>query len=708
MKKTNNGKGSGKTFVTFKRIAFKSPVTCILENADKWILKNSEVGKDKVDLKYFSIIYKNLWRMLYFVSGKKSEYNLIFKKIYEMTKALDTKVGLKKDMKKKVTGYKTLLHTNKILEKAMEGVFDPPDQKSKKKKMDVPNATRFINAYLSLKGNPITRFSQLAQRVMFTIFWLDNCSNPLLVPKPQSAWRFLNMFKGNARENLLTDSLMNLINNLCNKKLMFMDYLRVKKRSKLEPDDAFIKVMNLVKNYTIGNLSYLQTLELQEKLRNSGRTTDEILAFVGEGTATSSSSFLSSFYNSSQSTWRDPFPTTKFLGEKKAFSKEEIRKLLEAYSATTKNIYPPKVCGEINPFTHCFQISLNKFELCLLNKPTVLSRRIFKQIKKSVDTNAQKPVFVEVKESDDVFQLRKKMLVVKNWIFTLLQSKDDGDKTVKIDEKDIFKFEGSKKNALVELRKQLNQYLRLYLEKTYISKENGKKAFKEKYTLNKHQDAMETFAMYWGGLIFNYPIGCKIVTTLSFKGNVVNVPKEEPILVAQVSFKPGQDFQDAMRGFSSPQKDFLWTPSGEEGKKVQKKKENFKEGMSLKVTKQDHFKTLPKEFIVELKRSGAEKVSLGNGSVMYHTYRIMDPLFVNPVISLESIDGKKKQYEVMGIICQRGNLEKGHYFCFVKNGKKWIKYDDTSAKEVSMEEAILEASNSTARGFYLREIQKKK
>ena len=50
-------------------------------------------------------------------------------------------------------------------------------------------------------------------------------------------------------------------------------------------------------------------------------------------------------------------------------------------------------------------------------------------------------------------------------------------------------------------------------------------------------------------------------------------------------------------------------------------------------------------------------------------------------IDEEIFDGKSTFYRLWGIVCHKGNLNGGHYYCFVKINGKWICFDDVNVNE---------------------------
>jgi len=51
------------------------------------------------------------------------------------------------------------------------------------------------------------------------------------------------------------------------------------------------------------------------------------------------------------------------------------------------------------------------------------------------------------------------------------------------------------------------------------------------------------------------------------------------------------------------------------------------------------------------------------------------------------VTGEKYTYELYGVINHFGGIQGGHYTSFIKNAnKKWYHYNDTSVKEVSVQE----------------------
>ena len=57
-----------------------------------------------------------------------------------------------------------------------------------------------------------------------------------------------------------------------------------------------------------------------------------------------------------------------------------------------------------------------------------------------------------------------------------------------------------------------------------------------------------------------------------------------------------------------------------------------------------------------------------------------------------SNDGKPAYYDLHGITNHYGTIGAGHYTAYVRNGKRWLEYDDSKVTDMAKEQVVTEAA----------------
>ncbi len=84
--------------------------------------------------------------------------------------------------------------------------------------------------------------------------------------------------------------------------------------------------------------------------------------------------------------------------------------------------------------------------------------------------------------------------------------------------------------------------------------------------------------------------------------------------------------------------------------------------------------TLPKTLIVHLKRF---KVIQYNQKKLYYSINIPDNIKLDYLLKDKYRESEKTLYNLSAVVVHVGSgSEYGHYYCLVKVGGKWIKFDD--------------------------------
>ena len=85
---------------------------------------------------------------------------------------------------------------------------------------------------------------------------------------------------------------------------------------------------------------------------------------------------------------------------------------------------------------------------------------------------------------------------------------------------------------------------------------------------------------------------------------------------------------------------------------------------------------LPQLLILSIQRINFGNLNKNNSKVQFE-----ETLDMRNYIDEEIFDGKSTLYRLWGIVCHKGNLNGGHYYCFVKINGKWICFDDVNVNE---------------------------